>query len=67
MLTNRQKLDLIAVLAEEESCNHPYGDRIVKCLSLIYTIAHPHSKCKHPPWEKEAENLYKDLKTKNIL
>ena len=67
MLTNRQKLDLISLLVEEKCFEFKINGRTQKFLNLLYKISHPHKKCQHKDWEKQAEALYKDFKSKNIL
>ena len=70
MITDRQKLDLISYLAEEEYYKDYYERKVVyqkEFSQLIYEIAHPHKSCRHREWEADAEKMYKELIKKKIL
>ena len=61
-MTKKQKLELLRDLI----CNSDYdatGDTLEsRLLNQIHRIVHPYEGCRHPDWEDEAVEMYKEIK-----
>ena len=61
-LTDKQKLELLKYLIDNSDYDEVKTNMEVRLLNQIHRIVHPYKKCRHPDWEDDTVEMYKEIK-----